>query len=84
MKVLINHNGSNNAEIIGADINVVNIKSSMILDNIHRRELTTPAQVFIEILKNNGMNDAEKLVVFHTVNKILEENLIIILPPKGN
>ena len=82
MNVLINHEGKTNAEIIGADIMVCQIKTNEIMGKIEHKFYKTAAELFIDILTTNGLNDAEKLIVFHTVSKIMEPSVIILQLPK--
>lgn len=84
MKILINHDGKDNYEVIGANQQAVLFKSNEIMAKVEQSFYKKSAELFVDIFKANGLNDAEKMLVFHTVSKILESTCILIhLPKKG-
>lgn len=83
MNITINHDGKTNGEIIGADMHVVQFKTQEIMDKVAIKKYKKMSELFVDILGDARLNDAEKLVVFMTVNKIMDTSVIIIELPGG-
>lgn len=82
MNVLINNNGTNKADVLGANMYACNIKINEIMGMIEHGKFKSMPDIFKAILGKNGLNDAEKLIVFHIVCKIMDSSVIIIQAPK--
>lgn len=83
MQIIINHDAKTNGEIIGADMLVVQFKTQQIMDKVIAHKYKKMSEMFVDILGDIHTNDAEKLVIFMSVNKIMDNSIIVIQLPKG-
>lgn len=86
MKILINHAGKNNSEILGANSHAIYFKAGAIMrrieETISKGKGVNVADIYLDILGPNGLNDAEKCCLFHIICNIMEKQLLVVLVPK--
>ena len=81
MHVIINHNANTPCEIIGANMTAVRIVAKQIMQKFDDGGYKNIPDLFIDIFGHQGLNDAEKCVLFHIINKILDKTMCIIVTP---
>lgn len=83
MRILINHEGKNNAEVLGANSLICKVNTERILDQVRSGKIKTVPEIYAAILgPDANINDAEKLCIFYMVNRALEAEMCILIIPK--